>query len=209
VPADKPVEWTYLVNFGDGNWRHAGHSLNCASCWGGCGESSFPRSATTIHSVAVDRIPNLPIGRRTLNHWLLPPRLWWVAATDKRCCHSMFAMVYRLANSLAFDGVAIFLGITWWLYVSLRYISLCGYIEKVYVQTSRLVNNFTNPVWKQKVLITVWQDARFHLAFQGWIRELSLQKKYETCGSEVVKSYTCRLVKQFSQTAVESREFLS
>jgi len=33
------------------------------------GERSCPRSATAIHSVAVDRTPNLPIERRKLYHW--------------------------------------------------------------------------------------------------------------------------------------------
>ena len=61
-------------------WRHlvAGRSLKYASCRGGWGERSCPRSATAIHSVAADRTPNLPIGRRTLkplcycrpNSWL-------------------------------------------------------------------------------------------------------------------------------------------
>jgi len=46
----------------------AGQSLNCASCWGDWGERSCPRSATAIHSVAVDRTPNLPIRRRTLTY---------------------------------------------------------------------------------------------------------------------------------------------
>jgi len=35
---------------------------------GSWGERSFPRSTTAIHSVAVDRTPNLPIERRTLYH---------------------------------------------------------------------------------------------------------------------------------------------
>ena len=49
-------------------WRQlaAGRSLNCASCRGDWGERSFPRSTTAIHSVAVDRTPNLPIERLTL-----------------------------------------------------------------------------------------------------------------------------------------------
>jgi len=49
-------------------WRQlaAGRSLKCASCRGGWGERSCPRSVTAIHSVAADRPPNLPIGRRTL-----------------------------------------------------------------------------------------------------------------------------------------------
>jgi len=57
----------FLINFW---WRQlaAGRSLNSASCRGGWGDRSCPRSATVIHSVAVDRTPNLPIGRRTLNH---------------------------------------------------------------------------------------------------------------------------------------------
>jgi len=58
----------------------AGLSLNCASYWGGWGERSCPRSVTAIHSVALDRTPNLPFGRRTLNHWTIcisPKRLCW------------------------------------------------------------------------------------------------------------------------------------
>jgi len=49
-------------------WRQsaAGRSPKCASCQGGWGERSCPRSATAIHSVAADRTANLPIGRRTL-----------------------------------------------------------------------------------------------------------------------------------------------
>jgi len=35
---------------------------------GSLGERSFPRSATAIHSVAVDRAPNLSVERRTLYH---------------------------------------------------------------------------------------------------------------------------------------------
>jgi len=46
----------------------AGRSLKFASCRGGWGERSCPRSATAIHSVFVDQTPNLPIGRRTLYH---------------------------------------------------------------------------------------------------------------------------------------------
>ena len=45
----------------------AGLSLNCPSCRGGWGER--PSSGMAIHSVAVDRTPNLPTGRRTLYHW--------------------------------------------------------------------------------------------------------------------------------------------
>jgi len=37
----------------------AGQSLKFASCRGGWDEPSYPRSATAIHSVAVDRTPNL------------------------------------------------------------------------------------------------------------------------------------------------------
>jgi len=35
--------------------------LNCTSCRRGWSERSCPRSATAIHSVAVERTPNLPI----------------------------------------------------------------------------------------------------------------------------------------------------
>jgi len=41
---------------------------------GGWGERSCPRSATTIRSVAVDRAPNLPIGRWTFYHWAIVPQ---------------------------------------------------------------------------------------------------------------------------------------
>jgi len=57
---------SFFVNF----WRQqlaTGRSLICASWRGGWGECSCPRSATAIHSVAVDRTPNLPIERRTLS----------------------------------------------------------------------------------------------------------------------------------------------
>ena len=43
----------FFVNFSRGDW----------------GERSCPRSATAIHSVAVNRTHNLPTGRRTLYHW--------------------------------------------------------------------------------------------------------------------------------------------
>ena len=52
----------------------AGRNLNCASCRGGWGERSCPRNAA-IHPVAVDRTPNLPVERRTLYHWAMPPPL--------------------------------------------------------------------------------------------------------------------------------------
>jgi len=48
-------------------------SLNNPSCRVGWSERSCPRSATAIPSVAVDRTPNLPIGRRTLYHWANRP----------------------------------------------------------------------------------------------------------------------------------------
>jgi len=46
-------------------WRQlaAGRSLICAFCQGGSGERSCARSFAAIHSVAVDRTPNLPIER--------------------------------------------------------------------------------------------------------------------------------------------------
>jgi len=40
----------------------AGQSLNNAFCQGSCGEHSYLRSATAIHSVALDQTPNLPMG---------------------------------------------------------------------------------------------------------------------------------------------------
>ena len=49
----------------------AGRTLEFASCRGVWGERFCPRSATAIHSVAVDRTPNLSIGRRTLYHWAI------------------------------------------------------------------------------------------------------------------------------------------
>jgi len=61
-------------------WRQlaAGGSLNCDCCWGCWGERSRPRSVTAIHSLALDRTPNLPIGRRTLYHKAIAaPRLLW------------------------------------------------------------------------------------------------------------------------------------
>jgi len=57
----------------------AGRSLNCASCRGGWGKRSCPKSATAIHSVAVDRPSNFPIERRTLYHWATAtPRRFWI-----------------------------------------------------------------------------------------------------------------------------------
>jgi len=54
-------------------WRQfaKGRSLKFASCRGDWCESSCPRSVTAIPSVAVDRTPNLPFGRRTLHHWAI------------------------------------------------------------------------------------------------------------------------------------------
>jgi len=45
-----------------------GGRLIIAFCRGGWGERSCPRSATAIHSVAMDRTLHLPIERRTLYH---------------------------------------------------------------------------------------------------------------------------------------------
>ena len=63
----KLVSVFFLLNFW---WRQlaAGRSLDWASSRGGWDERSCPRSATAIHSVAVDRTPDLPIWRWTLNH---------------------------------------------------------------------------------------------------------------------------------------------
>jgi len=44
----------------------AGRSLIFASCRGSCGELDCLRSATAIHSVAVERPLNLLIEKRTL-----------------------------------------------------------------------------------------------------------------------------------------------
>jgi len=67
-------------------WRQltAGRSLKFASYRGGWGERSFPRSATEIPSVVVDRIPNLPIGRRTQHHWVTvaPKSRVWLETAD-------------------------------------------------------------------------------------------------------------------------------
>jgi len=54
-------------------WRQlaAGRSLNCAPCRDSWCEHSCPRSAMAIHSVAVDRTSNLPVGKQTLYHWAI------------------------------------------------------------------------------------------------------------------------------------------
>jgi len=61
---------TWLIDFW---WRQlaVGRSLKFAHCRDDWGERSCPRSATAISSVAMDRKPNLPIGRRTLYHWAI------------------------------------------------------------------------------------------------------------------------------------------
>ena len=92
-----PYLFFFVVNF----WRRqlaAGLSLNCASCRGNWGECSFPRSATAIHSVAVDRTPNLPTGRRTLYHWAIatpylldmqPTRTYWTCSLSIPIGHAV------------------------------------------------------------------------------------------------------------------------
>ena len=59
-------------------WRQlaAGRNLKFASWRSGCVEHSYPKSARAIHSVAVGRIPNLPIERWTLSHCLSSPQLY-------------------------------------------------------------------------------------------------------------------------------------
>jgi len=54
-------------------WRQlaAGRSLKLAPGRGDFGWTLLPRSAAAIHSATVDRIPNLPIERRTLYHWAI------------------------------------------------------------------------------------------------------------------------------------------
>ena len=81
-----------FVNFW---WRRlvTDRSLNCASCRGGWGEHSCPRSATAIHSMTVDRTPNLPIERQTLYHWAIaaPQHCWWTQSSVlKRTAHNLF-----------------------------------------------------------------------------------------------------------------------
>jgi len=52
----------------------AGQSLKIASCRGGWGVRTCSRSATAIHSMAVDWTPNLPNERWTLYYrrpWLI------------------------------------------------------------------------------------------------------------------------------------------
>jgi len=60
-------------------WRQlaAGRSLNCASCRGG-EQHSCPRSATEIHSVAVDRTPNWEADTLPLSYCdsVLPRKIW-------------------------------------------------------------------------------------------------------------------------------------
>ena len=61
--------WT-RVNFGDGNWRQAETWIVLLA---GAVEVNAlsPRSATAIHSVAMDRTPDLPIERPILYHWAI------------------------------------------------------------------------------------------------------------------------------------------
>ena len=87
-------------------WQSAaGLSLNCASCRCGLDESFCPRSATEIHSVVMDRTPNLPTGRRTLYHWANAvlkcftaflfrneKKTWWVAA------HTVAELAFQICN---------------------------------------------------------------------------------------------------------------
>ena len=74
----------------------AGRNPKFASCPGGWGERLCPRSVMPNHSVAVDRTPNLPVGRRTtyehptfhlggghFTNKLLPPPIGGV--TERRC----------------------------------------------------------------------------------------------------------------------------
>jgi len=81
--------WFYLSFFLQFWWQRlaAGRSLNCASFWGSWGERSCPRSGTAIHSVTVDRPPNLPIERRTLYHWAIaaPIASWVIPFVSKKC----------------------------------------------------------------------------------------------------------------------------
>jgi len=58
----------------------ASRGLNCASCRGGWVERSCPRSATTIHSAAVDRSPNLPLEGRTLYYWAIAAQLHFLSS---------------------------------------------------------------------------------------------------------------------------------
>jgi len=55
----------FFYNFGDGNLA-AGQRLKYATYRDSWSERSFPRSATAIHSVSVNRTHNLPIVRGTL-----------------------------------------------------------------------------------------------------------------------------------------------
>jgi len=72
------IIFQYYLNFLKFWWQQlaAGRSLNCASCRGGWGERSSLRSATTNHSIVVDRTPNLRIERRTLYHSAIAAPSW-------------------------------------------------------------------------------------------------------------------------------------
>ena len=59
--------YAYTVNFGDGNWRQV-------EAWivllvGAVEVNAVVQGSTAIHSIAMDRSPNLPVERRTLYHW--------------------------------------------------------------------------------------------------------------------------------------------
>ena len=71
---DPSLQKSFLLIFW---WRKlaAGRNLSVASCRGGWGERSSPRRATAIHTVSVDRPPNLPIERRTLYPWAIADNL--------------------------------------------------------------------------------------------------------------------------------------
>jgi len=75
----------------------AGQSLKFASCQGGWGVRSWPRNTMAIHSVAVDRIPNLPIERQTLHHWAMTVGQWWFIETVKQWSVKIVRTVNRTA----------------------------------------------------------------------------------------------------------------
>ena len=56
-------------------WRQLAEGRSLKYAWGSWGERYRPRNATAIHSVAVDRTPNLPNEKRTVYHWAIATNL--------------------------------------------------------------------------------------------------------------------------------------